>query len=796
MAKRSIVFPVPVQGLDKRWSYQDQPPQTTPDCLNVRARDPRTGRVRLAQREGISKALTAQVGGAANPLQMLTDFTTVTNTNVQEAIDEDEFDRPADTDPGEGWSASSWWAGRHKLRSNETLYVSSSQRNAADIRHPLGFEFTEPYSIQVDLKMLEGWDVEESKFLYARMDEASPDYETDGVRARIRVAGDGPYGVSGELKVYVGGEEVAEHTFTNTTFYKADLPITYRVSIDGDSISVSLGQHTLLGSTVISSQAGTAVGIGTTRVGHDPLALDNWKAIGTKIAKEAAPPQTRLWAAAAGSIYEENDGQGFDERTEAAASIQDEHIVMATQLKDELFIAEYQSVLEQQTDGVIGGGSHNELTSASVTDFTALGIDTDTMIVELYDCDTPGPTAGVYEIQSLTADTLTLASSADADGNCSFRIDTAPRVYTPGIGVQMLVGVGSDAPYGCRILTRWQGRLVWGGTANDPQNWFMSAINDGRDYDYTASTEAAAVAGNNSDFGVFGEPLRTAIPFTDDYLLFGCEGSLWRLSGNPMAGGALDSVTYKTGVLDRFAWCAGPGGQIWFMGPDGMHVVGATGRGEPKMLSSYRLPSELTDLNPLTNEVILQWDHRVRGVFVYITPRATGDTVHYFFDPERGAFWPDQYPANVGPVIAHSVSARTGSVQGLLMGGRDGYIRQYDPEAALDDGETIQSYCQFAPQYLMGHPSVEGTLTSLEAVLGDGNGTLDYELRTAATHKDALTSRRVHRGNWRLDGAQSAVRQRLRGISVALKVSNERADQWWSVETITGQVKRSGRRRV
>ncbi len=61
----------PFKGLHKGSSYSQQPPGTTPDCLNVRPWDTSKGRLRGGQRPGLGKYLSPQVNGL-RPVQNLT----------------------------------------------------------------------------------------------------------------------------------------------------------------------------------------------------------------------------------------------------------------------------------------------------------------------------------------------------------------------------------------------------------------------------------------------------------------------------------------------------------------------------------------------------------------------------------------------------------------------------------------------------------------------------------------------------------------------------------------------------
>lgn len=68
---QAVNIPFPLKGLFESGAYQRQPEGTTPDCKNVRATDPRTGRVRGGQRSGLSKLVNSQVNGS-NVIQCVT----------------------------------------------------------------------------------------------------------------------------------------------------------------------------------------------------------------------------------------------------------------------------------------------------------------------------------------------------------------------------------------------------------------------------------------------------------------------------------------------------------------------------------------------------------------------------------------------------------------------------------------------------------------------------------------------------------------------------------------------------
>lgn len=65
MPQSELRIPFPLRGVSEAVSFQDQPPATCRSGINVRSIDPKTGRIRGAQRAGLSKFVTDQVGTGA-----------------------------------------------------------------------------------------------------------------------------------------------------------------------------------------------------------------------------------------------------------------------------------------------------------------------------------------------------------------------------------------------------------------------------------------------------------------------------------------------------------------------------------------------------------------------------------------------------------------------------------------------------------------------------------------------------------------------------------------------------------
>ncbi len=96
-----------------------------------------------------------------------------------------------------------------------------------------------------------------------------------------------------------------------------------------------------------------------------------------------------------------------------------------------------------------------------------------------------------------------------------------------------------------RLIETWRGRTVLSGLLFDPQNWFMSKINDPTNFDYSPLSQSPdqAVAGNNSQIGLIGDVITGIIPFSDDLLVFLGDHTTWAIRGDPMAGGQIDRIS-------------------------------------------------------------------------------------------------------------------------------------------------------------------------------------------------------------------------------------------------------------
>ncbi|MFW6118862.1 MAG: hypothetical protein ACOC7S_00850 [Planctomycetota bacterium] len=785
MAQRAqIEFPFPLKGIDRHWAYRRQPGLTTPDCLNVRAYGTIEGRARGGQRPGLRARYWLP---ASAPIRLLAPLTVTQTADSYTGTDEDTFDEDEwDSD----WGAAAWSEATMR-RQWGLVRPAHAKRRTAVIRNGLELSATHQYTIQLDTVKPTHCDNQRIK-IFAQLDDVNPDIDTEGLDFSLHLDG---WTYGGSLTKMVAGEEDAVHDYATGTWEPADFPRTYKVSIDGSDILVTWGNIVLLDATV-SPLAGLTVGFGTSPRQHHGVYMDNWLVTGTRVSGDPMPRQSKLCAVCDGSFYQEERAGELEEVEDPAASFSTERTLMAAQTRQRLFIADFGPDRAHGGDGVIGGDSHDELTAASIDDWTDLGIDTATDLVLLYNAEDDGPREDTYEIVSVASDTLTLAGTADENGSCSYRIMRGPKHYKYGEGLSLWradPGKGT-LPLGAQVLCVYRGRVVLARNEQDPHNWWMSRIADPFDWQYGETDQGSAVAGDASDAGEVGDMVTALIPYSDDFLIFGCVGSLWVLRGDPMAGGVLDAVNYTVGVLDRFAWCHGAGGEVYFLSQDGLYRMAATGQ-SLENISAKRVPEDLSGINTDVYETSMCWDAQGQGVHIFITPRAASkDPYHWFYDVRTGGFFRDKHVAAHGPTYTLNYEADASAYRGLLLGGNDGVLRSFDEASPTDDGETIESYVFCAPQRMAGDLR-EGVLTQISATLAEQSDPVDYQLHVGDSHQEAYNASPRAVGTWTCGGRSRPTHCRVRGGSIVLRLANDRRAEEWALEQITGLRKAVGRQR-
>lgn len=832
----SFRLPFPVQGMDRFAAYGDQPPLTSPRLLNVRAYDPIEGRLRGGQRPGLRPAYTVD---ESLPWRMLNQVSRVRAAEAYDGTDEDTFDWATDDadNLGAGWSAVTGSDGDlHQKWYDDTFqrgaFNSDKNSGAYEFRKELAFDASgvEPYSIQIQAVMGGGTSINDDVHVLCRftddLDVSNWDAPTSlGVDVRFTFTWTGTQlAYTGTLLDYY--DKGTSPYYDETSLGSGNLVVgstapIIKVTVDGNNVYVTLdygGTNPVnWGPIAVSAtHSGQRVGIGVHRSGSNTLFLDNWLATGIAQTGYAMPRETRMVASIAGKLYVEADQTTNVKTPGALASVvtlpgtpvaanmlNRTERLMAAEMQGRLYIADFGPPLYTKSAATIA--ATNQIADAGV-DFAALGVNANVHVLRVInETTTTTPTAGVYRITGIAAHSITVSGSWGVDGtggetlNC--RIEKAPRYYDPATNTiaAWVQGTGlGEIPLGCRICCEHWGRLYLANHPLGKHEWFSCAQGNPLDWDYGSGSTLGAVNDQNTDGGRFGEEITAMIPWTSDYMLFGNTNSLWVLMGNPAYDGVMRNVTRNVGILDRFAWCYGPGGEVYFMARDGLYRIGVNevqgypGRGNN--LSLGRVPNELSNWDPTTHEITVAWDPDAQGVYAIATPISGGVAYAWFYDTRTGGFFADAYPAGAGPVMATFYNADEAQYRRLYFAGRTGVLRVFDSTRGRDDGDAIASSVQYATFRPGGPDAIEGMVTHIQAALPENTSAVRWELRRAQVAETA-TNATGRVGRWPVGGLTGQSLPRMRAGAVSLLVGPDVAGTRWGMETVYIKAQPMGRTR-
>ncbi len=375
--------------------------------------------------------------------------------------------------------------------------------------------------------------------------------------------------------------------------------------------------------------------------------------------------------------------------------------------------------------------------------------------------------------------------------HCGIYYDPGINTFTdwvvPGGNGLFPVDASNNGP---RLIETWRGRTVLSGLLLDGQNWFMSAVGDPTNFNYSpASTTATqAVAGNNSPLGLVGDTITGIVPYTDDVLIFGCDHQLWMLRGDPMAGGRLDVISRELGMAWGRAWCTDPYGNLYFM--SNRAGIYKYVPGEQPVRISQQIEQFLVDLSMDVVIVRLAWNDRFQGIDVYVTAIfGAALTNHYFWEQRNNAWWVDNFANNNhNPLVAYSFFGKTAGDRGVLIGSWDGFVRTRSPLGTTDDMTPISSYVVIGP--LVTRELDQILFKDLQAVLSTTSGTVTYSVYVGASAQAALFSAPVITGTWGITGRNPNTWVRRSGHALYLKLSSTNP---WALEAIRVRIQTQGR---
>lgn len=360
-------------------------------------------------------------------------------------------------------------------------------------------------------------------------------------------------------------------------------------------------------------------------------------------------------------------------------------------------------------------------------------------------------------------------------------------IVTEAIPSATVDGTLVQADEGATIIATYRGRVVLAGLRSEPQNWFMSVAGDPFNYNYSPATTSAtqAVAGNNSTAGQLGDVLTALAPYLDDILIMGGANTLWVMRGDPAAGGAIDNVSREIGIVGPEAWTFDTSQRFYFFGRNGLYRMDLNSY-QPVLISQNKLDNTFAAVDVSTKVIRLVYDPVWQGVHIFISDETVPSTAsrHYFFDERNEAFWPDEYPVDVGPSAVEVFLADNPENTAVYMGGYDGRVRQFKDSATNDDGTAIASRCRFTP-IVPGNVVAVSRVEDVTIVTDRSGGNVVYKHFAADTVEQAEleADNNTPKVQKTLPAGRAApIRQRVSQNAHILELSSPTAGSRWAYE--------------
>ena len=440
------------------------------------------------------------------------------------------------------------------------------------------------------------------------------------------------------------------------------------------------------------------------------------------------------------------------------------------------------------------------------------------MIVDYVTSVTAAAACTIYGKRTTTATfgtgetvTGTNPSTSDYAGDVSFVIGAADEVLPPHWYDYTVFGNNTDGlkKYGVMPdkvyqICRYRGRIQLSGDPNYPHQWYQSRQLNPYDFLYVAGDAQSPVAGNNADCTEVGDIVEVAIPYSDDFLIFGCANELWVMSGDAAYGGELNSLDTTTGILGDRAWCWDDKSNLYMMCTAGLLRI-PKGFGQIENLTIELWPDFISDLafDSSLHRITLAFNSEDRGIHIFKTTLADGVSSAWWYDLRTEGLFPDFYSTDHGAFSAVFYQAEDPDYRKLLIGCNDGYIRFLDRAAENDDNTKITSYVGFAPLALSTHPRKDGIIKNIDLVTGIGDA--DSSNVTCTVHVARTAGQVIKKLNAGTPAAFTKTfsapgwnksnldRRSIRGQWGAIVLTNDTVDESWSMERLILDSKEVGR---
>jgi hypothetical protein len=350
------------------------------------------------------------------------------------------------------------------------------------------------------------------------------------------------------------------------------------------------------------------------------------------------------------------------------------------------------------------------------------------------------------------------------------------------------------------LIENWRSRIVMAGVESDPQEYYMSRQGDAADWNYTPNvlTETQAVSGVNAPAGKSPDAIRCIIPVNDDILVWGCDHSVWMMTGDPMLGGRIDNVVDGIGMPWGRPWCRDSGGVVYFFGTRGGVYRFAVGQGMSK-ITVGSIEERLSTIDLDKNIIRLVWNEREQGLHVFITPLNPFDsTFHYFYDIRSESWWLDKFDATTNseyvhnPKEVHILDGLDPNDRVVLLGGWDGFLRKWDVTASNDDTTAIDSYAYLGPLVSENLGLVK--MNELRVQVGKNSSNVSTSVFIGDNAEDAYAQTTAHYTATFVPGRNVSERRKAISHAIYLKFGNNTVSQRWVMERAEADLELTARK--
>lgn len=847
MKTRRMTLKFPTGGVNKRTSYQDQPPYTAYAASNVWPDNVADGRERGGTRPGLTTAITGTLPG---PIRMMHEINVPTTDGTESVL-----------------VCSSNGGFYRRNSSNAWVNISSSFSLATD-------RFIQAASFGSKLYIAD-WGIDDSGTTLVVDDDSNtvvhlPEV-TDSNNGACNAAGTTFFdNVAGSNDGLSNG---------TTTFNSA--------GSDFDAAGVTPGTHVLRITTTGSGTGAAVVGVYeiVTKTDANNLVLGSAIPADSAITFEVNVDQAAAGVTTSHLLRVKNDGDGN-------AAVLGVYAISAID-QDYLTVADMNGA----------GGAETGISYETRPAFSYGDITSNNHGLEVLEAG--NGTAGFYAITAAAPDQLTLSSSPGASSpqttGIHFRVHRTPKVWDlSDNSITKWETTAGDLPLSCKLICYYQDRLFLAGAPSDPQNWFACKQGDPTDFAYAQNTVESAVAGNNYNNGEIGDPITALIPHNRQCLVIGAEDSLYVLRGDPNSpSSVIDQLSDFLGPISPQAWCKDAQYRTWMLTRDGICIM-PNGCGDtPQSFSREKIPNDLLNMDVDNYDPLLQYDLLQRAVVVagtmktaaangddgvltsssftsasfsswentgievgdYIwipagtsrlvdgmpttvlsdsymeitnisggtltvdtssSPATTiteldfkvvrtqgDDNRNYWIDTDRGGIWPMDWPDDCQPSALRAYPKLTTQYKSaVIYGSVNGVAYQPDRQVTTDAGYQINSNVTIGPFRVSRDSFSRSIITSAKMIPTENSGDISWEVRAAATAeaaaKDLVGVTAPNAKNyddlnsgeysWEAPGYLQVQHPRVAGAAGAIYISSSVGSSW-SIEHIELEIAEAGRLR-